>query len=134
MILMINLVIDIHTNFTGVTLVMSLSTDRVDRLPFHLNRWHEPMSIVIQLNEDELSTIASIISTINRPNIRFTLYILKNIPLRKKKCSFVTMNKKEIHYDSCFAYNELRDLAIETIHTTHYFLIDGDAIITSKID
>ena len=123
--------LDIHANFTGVTLTMSLSTDRMDRLPFHLYRWHEPMSIVIQLYEDELSTIASIISGIQRPNIRFTLYILKNVPRGRKGFSFITMNNKVIYYKSCFAYNELRDLAIETIQTTHYLMIDGDAIITS---
>ena len=131
MISMIDLVIDIHANYTGVTLVMSLSTDRMDRLPFHLNRWHEPMCIVIQLYEDELSSIASIITRIQRPNIRFTFYVLKNVPRGRKGCSFITMNNRKIYYESCFAYNELRDLAIETIQTTHYLMIDGDAIITS---
>ena len=110
---------------------MSLSTERMDRLPFHLNRWHEPMSIVIQLYEDELSSIASIITRIQRPNIRFTFYVLKNVPRGIKGCSFITMNNRKIYYESCFSYNELRDLAIETIQTTHYLMIDGDAIITS---
>ena len=33
--------------------------------------------------------------------------------------------------DSCFPINVLRDLGIETIQTTHYFILDGDAVISS---
>ena len=47
-------IIDIYENFTGVTMTLFLSLDRFDRLPYHLNRWKGPMSIAIQINEEEL--------------------------------------------------------------------------------
>ena len=78
------------------------------------------------MNEDELPTIAQVISTINRPNIRFTLYIAKN-----SSCNYVAESRKVYHFDHCFVINELRDLAIETIETTHFMVIDGDGILSS---
>lgn len=114
-----------------MTVVLSLSTERLNRLPFQLDRWKGPMSLIIQCNEDEIRTVTSIISTVRRSNIRFTLYILKDVPKGQKKCSFVTLNTTVINYDSCFAYNVLRDLAIESIQTTHYLILDGDAILSS---
>lgn len=110
---------------------MTLSTDRLNRLPFHLERWHEPMSIVIILNENELLKVSNTITKINRSNIRLTLYIIKNLTNNQNKCIYYKQNNKMVFSTYCYPYNELRDLAIETIQTSHYLLLDGDAIITS---
>ena len=117
--------VDLQQNFTGVTLAMTLSTDRMNRLSFHLDRWHEPISIVIQLYENELPTVGEIVTTLKRTNIRFTFYILQNNTSSNDKCTYVLPKKKIIHTEYCFAYNELRDLAIETIKllTIYYLMV-----------
>ena len=127
----------IKKDFTGVTMILALSPSRLDRLPLHLQRWKGPMSISIQLNEEELEETAMIINAINRKNIRFTFYVVKKLQNPSKNnyhCSFISMNRKVVYYDSCFVINELRNLAIETILTTHYMLIDGDAIISKTLE
>lgn len=110
--------------------MFSLTPGRLDRLPIHLSHWSGNMSIAIQLEESELPLVADVITKTNRSNIRFTLYILKDIH-RPSKGTFLMKQYRRVYFPSCFACNVLRDLAIETIQSTHYFLIDGDAIITS---
>lgn len=112
-------------------MTLTLSPNRLDRLPLHMQRWKGPMSIAIQLNEEELQETVKIINSIHRKNIRFTFYVVKQLPTNNYHCSFISMNRTTVYYDSCFVINELRNLAIESIHTTHFMLIDGDAIISS---
>ena len=88
------------------------------------------MSIAIQMTEDELPTVAQVICSINRPNIRFTLYIVKK-KSGNSGCNYVSETKKVIHFDQCFVINELRNLAIETIQTSNFMVIDGDGILSS---
>lgn len=114
--------------FTGITLIIPLSTQRLDRLPLHLSHWNDSMSISIHLEEAELEEVAAVITRIQRPNIRFTLYILKKTD-KHFKCTFFQLDKS-IAYESCYAINILRNLAIETIQTSHYLISDGDAILT----
>ena len=120
------LLVDVYKNFTVITETLVLTPNRLDRLPLHLDRWNGSMSIAIQMTEDELPTVAQVISTINRPNIRFTLYIAKD-----SGCDYVSESRKVYHFNNCFVINELRDLAIETIETTHFMVIDGDGILSS---
>ena len=122
------LLVDVYKNFTGITETLVLTPNRLDRLPLHLDRWNGSMSISIQMTEDELPTVAQVISTINRPNIRFTLYIAKD-----SGCDYVSESMKVYHFNNCFVINELRDLAIETIETTHFMVIDGDGILSSLL-
>lgn len=112
--------------------MLALSANRMNRLPLHLERWNESMSIALFLEESELPTISRIITNTKRTNIRFTLYIIKEIPNTNNRCSFVLQNKQRMMYPMCFPTNVLRDLAIETIRTTHYLILDGDSLITSK--
>ena len=123
--------IDIHENYTGITLVFILSTERMNRLPLQLQRWNGNMSIAILLEKHELPYIASIVTTVNHPSIRFTFYILDDSPSRKNHCSVVLPKFERQYYHYCFPYNVLRDLAIESIQTSHYLLIDSDAILSS---
>lgn len=112
-------------------MTLPLSTKRLDRFPLHLKRWKGPMSIAIQINEDELPGVARILSSIKRGNIRWTLYIVKRQPY-SDHCTFVSMNGTKVKYENCFVVNELRNLAIETIRTTHFLIVDGDGIISSR--
>ena len=113
-------------------MTLFLSLNRFDRLPYHLSRWKGPMSIAIQINEEELDEMVNVIGKIHRNNIRFTFYVIKKKPANKPRCSFITMNGKTISLQNCFVCNVLRNLAIETIKTSHFLLIDGDGIISSR--
>ena len=124
------LIISRYRNFTGVTLTTVLTPNRMDSLPLHLKRWKGPMSIAIQLEEDELEQMASTLLSLSRRDIRFTLYIVKKRSL-SFKCTFQTMKNKTERLQSCFVINELRNLPIETIRTTHYLLVDGDGLVSS---
>ena len=126
-------IIDIHENFAGVTMTLLLSLNRFDRLPYHLNRWKGPMSIAIQINEEEIDEMLDEIEKIQRNNIRFTFYIIKKNPENKPRCHFMSMSGKSIPLQNCFVCNVLRNLAIETIKTSHFLLIDGDGIVSSII-
>ena len=86
------------------------------------------MSIAIQLEEDELEEVAATITRIQHPNIRFTLYVIRKTN-NKLQCIFYQL-KTKIAYTSCYVINVLRNLAIETIQTSHYLIADGDAILT----
>ncbi len=112
-------------------MTFTLSPDRMNRLALHFQRWKGPISVAIQLDEEELRTVSQRISKINRNDIRFTLYIVKKTKKNIPRCSFIAMNGTRVLYDRCFVINELRNLAIETIQTTHFMLIDGDSIISS---
>ena len=114
-------------------MTFTLTTDRLNRLPLQFKRWKGPMSLAIQLDEEELPKVARILSKINRTNIRYTFYITKNIGKDIPRCTFIAMNGTSLLYNRCFVINELRNLAIESIQTTHYMLIDSDGIISSKI-
>ena len=90
------------------------------------------MSISIQLNEEEFEETVKVVSAIRRKNIRITFYIIKEQPNSKNHCTFISKKQKRVHYTTCFVFNELRDLAIESIQTTHFLLTDGDAIISGN--
>ena len=91
------------------------------------------MSIAIQINEEEFEEMLDEIGKIQGSNIRFTFYIVQKKPENEPRCNFITMNGKSISLQNCFVYNVLRNLAIETIKTSHFLLIDGDGIVSSII-
>ena len=122
--------LDIKTNFTGVTMTLPLSLNRMDRLYLHLDRWKGPMSIAVQVNEEDLTDLIRIVNSIKRNNIRVTFYIVKKLNESNYRCSFKSMNGTNVYYESCYAINVLRNLAIETIKTSHFMIIDGDGIIS----
>lgn len=124
--------IDVYDSFTDVTVTFTMTSNRLNRLPLQFQRWKGPMSLAIQLDEEELPTVARILSKINRTNIRYTLYITKNIGKNIPRCTFIAMNGTSLFYNRCFVINELRNLTIESIQTTHFMIIDSDGIISSK--
>ena len=40
------------------------------------------------------------------------------------------MNNTIVYHQNCYVINELRNLAIETIQTSHFILVDGDGLIS----
>ena len=90
------------------------------------------MSISIQLKEEEFEETVKIVNAIHRKNIRITFYIIKEKPKSNYHCKFISKKGIKIRYTTCFVFNELRDLAIESIQTTHFLLTDGDSIISGN--
>lgn len=125
--------LDTLSGFTGVSMILPLTPSRMDRLYLHFQRWNGSISVAIQMTENELSSVFSRILLYGRRNIRYTFYIIPHRDNINQTCSFVTMKRKVIYYDNCFDINVLRNLAIETITTSHFLLIDGDGIISSTI-
>ena len=111
-----------------MTLPMSLN--RMDRLHLHLERWKGHVSIAVQVNEEDLLDLIQTVNAIKRNNIRFTFYIVKKPGESNYRCTFKSMNGTDVHYESCYAINILRNLAIETITTSHFMIIDGDGIVS----
>ena len=125
--------LDIKANFTGVTMTLPLSLNRMDRLYLHFSWWKGPMSIAVQVNEEDLMDLIRIVNAIKRNNIRFTFYIVKEVVESNYRCTFKSMNGTNVFYESCYVINVLRNLAIETIKTSHFMIIDGDGIVSCSI-
>ena len=121
--------IDVNGQFTGVTETLHLSSNRLSRLQLHLDRWSEPMSIAIQLNEAELPSVLHSVFNYTRDNIRWSFYVTEDSP--DNKCFYIQLNGTKIYYDSCYECNILRSLAIESITTSHFMIIDADGILSS---
>ena len=47
-----------------------------------------------------------------------------------KHCTFKSVNNTIVYYQNCYVINELRNLAIETIQTSHFIIVDGDGLIS----
>ena len=134
--LMFYMVLDVHEKYTGVTMTLLLSLNRMDRLPYHLDRWKGPMSIAVQMREDEINDLDRFLNIVHsldrKQDIRFTFYIVKKRESGQYDCVFQSMENLDVHMEFCFVYNVLRDLAIETISTSHFMLLDGDSIISCR--
>ena len=114
-------------------MVLPLSLNRMDRFYLHMDRWKGPISIAVQVNEEQVEELFSIISAIKRNNIRFTFYIVKISNESNYRCTFKSLNGTDVYYESCYTINVLRNLAIETIKTSHFMIIDGDGIISGSV-
>ena len=114
-------------------MTLNLSPNRMDRLPLHFSRWKGPMSIALQLTEEEFKATMKSVELINRENIRFTFYVVKANHSQQPRCTYINQKGKTIGFETCFVINELRNLAIETIQTTHFMILDGDGILSSII-
>lgn len=105
--------------------------NRLDRLKYHTQRWKGPMSFAcfIQLKEFD-SFVKSISSYFGLP-IVFTVYI----PLTSKEPSYYVRGDgtKMVFNTTLYPVNLLRDLSIESIHTTHYLNIDADLFVSSSV-
>ena len=106
-------------------LILRLS--RADRLPYILQRWKGKISVSVLAKENELVSLAHTISTyMNSGRIVFSVYVTKaitesNIPF------YVQPNGTHLEYpEGFYPINTMRDLAIESISTTHCLVADVD--------
>ena len=111
-------------------MTFTITPNRLHRMPFHFDRWKGDISIAIRLEEDELPFVFDIISAFQKQNIRYTLQVLPKLSTSKRRCEFYFLQNQTYLYDDCFELNLLRNFAIETIKTTHFMIIDADAIVS----
>lgn len=125
--------IDVHKEYTGVTVVMQISLDRVNRIPFHLQRWKDPIVIVVFVNVNEMNNAWKALSRYKNQNLEFVLYVVDTtevIPyFIESSIPFIVQHSNESYYP----LNLLRDISIESITTTHFLLVDGDLFLSSTL-
>ena len=125
--------LDIHKEYTGVTLLTQISLSRVDRIPYHLARWKELKVIVIMLEKKELKKAWKTLVSFREPSLRFILYVVdpQYTPYLIKRTNPWTVQYKSHPF---YSFNLFRDIAIESITTTHFLMIDGDVFISSEYE
>ena len=120
-----------HKTYTGVTLITQISLSRTDRIPYHLKRWKGLKVIVVMMNRAELKSAWTQLTSFIDPSLRFILYVTDSHPTPYFISSvdpWVTVPKSSPFYP----LNLLRDIAIESITTTHFLMIDGDVFLSSR--
>jgi len=83
------------------------------------------------LKEDELSKVADYIMTIQRTNIRWSFLIIQDDLYNQ--CFYVSISGQRKYHNACYDINIMRNIAIESIQTTHFLMLDGDAIVTCSL-
>ena len=96
-----------------------------------MKRWRGPISTVLFIEEDQLRDVAAFILQQKRYNVIYSLYIRhtssSNIP-------YVARKGKRVYYvNGIYPTNTLRDIGIESILTSHYFLLNIDTIPSINI-
>ena len=119
--------IDNEKGFDGVTLITVITLDRQNRLPYLLKRWKHEIVLAIAVKESELAQVGTLINAYNDyKQIAFVIYVIRELNTYFKSIFYddsgpIYSNK------TIFPINLLRDLSIESIDTTHYFICDIDA-------
>ena len=107
----------------------SFSFNRFDRIKYFTQRWKGPMSIACFIQQNEIASFVKSLSPYFGLPITFIVYI----PQKAHRSNYFIKDNGEKKVFICTLYpmNLLRDLAIESIHTTHYMNIDADLFVSS---
>ena len=99
----------------------------MNRLPFLLNRWKGAISLSILVKESEIELLADrVLEYAGLGRIVFTVYVTKTITSNTIPF-YVQQNGTHLNYPNGFyPINTLRNLAIESISTTHLLIADTD--------
>ena len=107
---------------------------RKDRLPYLMKRWKHRINMVIFVKENEIEELRGVIESYRSyKRITFILYIVKNRKGSKYESIYYDVKKPVYRNDTIFPINVLRDLAIEFIDTTHYFVSDIDVFSSDTL-
>ena len=123
--------LDVHKEYTGVTLVTQISLSRIDRLPYHLARWKELKVILIMVTRSNLQEAWTKLAAFKEPSLRFILYVVdpQFTPYFIKNTDPWTVLQRTRPF---YSLNLFRDIAIESITTTHFLMIDGDVFVSGR--
>lgn len=94
------------------------------------------MSICIVLSESDISNLNRLVDPFLNRGITFTFYIAKEFPDNQYHSYYVLDDKrgKFRNYNRViYPMNIARDLAIESVTTTHYLFIDIDFFISDTL-
>lgn len=99
----------------------------MNRLPFILRRWKGAISLSVLVKESEVESLANrILGCAGLGRIVFTVYVTKTIT-KSTIPFYVQADGKHLNYpEGFYPINTLRDLAIESISTTHLLVADTD--------
>ena len=119
--------IDNEKAFDGVTLITVLTLDRQNRLPYLLKRWKHDIILAVAVSESQLAQVGTLIDAYNDyKQITFVLYVIRELNAPYQSILFDDFGPVYSN-NTIFPINLLRDLSIESIDTTHYFICDIDA-------
>ena len=122
-----SIILDNTKDFDDITLITILTVGRKDRLPYLMERWKHRINMVIFAKENEFEELKEIIDTYKSyKRITFIVYIVKTRVGSNYQCIYYDAKKPVYRNNTIFPINVLRDLAIEFIDTTHYFVSDID--------
>ena len=101
-------------------------------MKYHIQRWKGPMSVACFIQLREFTSFVRLISPFLGLPITFIVYV----PLKPRSSSYFIENNgtRSVFSSLLYPVNLLRDLAIESIHTTHYMHIDADLFLSSWVD
>ena len=123
--------LDVHKEYTGVTLVTQISLSRIDRLPYHLARWKELKVILIMVTRSNLQEAWTKLAAFKESSLRFILYVVdpQFTPYFINTTDPWTVLQRTRPF---YSLNLFRDIAIESITTTHFLMIDGDVFVSGR--
>ena len=123
--------LDVHKEYTGVTLVTQISLSRIDRLPYHLARWKELKVILVMITQMELQEAWTKLAAFKESSLRFILYVVdpQFTPYFINTTDPWTVLQRTRPF---YSLNLFRDIAIESITTTHFLMIDGDVFVSGR--
>ncbi len=106
--------------------------NRLDRLPYILQRWKGALSVAVLVREGELDSLLDTI-TLYSPlsRIVFTVYVMKDITDENTPFYTLFNGTRLLYPNGFYPINTMRDLAIESISTTHCLIVDSD-VFTSE--
>ena len=118
-------ILDNPKDYDDVTLITILTLVRKDRLPYLMKRWKHRINMVIFVTENEIDELREVIDSYKSyKRITFILYIVKSRIGSRYQSIYYDEKKPVYRNNTIFPINVLRDLAIEFIDTTHYFVSD----------
>lgn len=108
--------------------------DRLNRIPFILERWEGMISLCLFIVESDMPMVDKRLKPYLNDRIIYVFYVVKEYEPHKCKAYYVKSRKeRELFNVPVFPLNLVRDLAIESIQTTHYLLIDIDFLISRTL-
>ena len=126
--------LDVRSAPIDFTLISVISINRIDRIPFLIHRWKNRICLSVLLTEKEIPQVEDFINNFSKTRqITFILYIIREIPDVPFRSIYYDTFGADHYNQTLFPINLLRDLAIESIDTSHYVITDIDAFPSQSL-
>ena len=127
--------ITLTTQFSYVRYpLITLSLNRINRFAFILQRWSGDVSAAVFVQQSKVDKLAErMLQFASERRVVFTVYVQKTIDPERRPYYLTSKRKKRSFSKGLYPMNLLRDLAIESIQTTHYCMIDVDVFLSSTL-